>query len=177
MQMVDSHSMLEKSQMLKDEGNRLFKTQAYRLVIFRYDKCLQYLCVVVPNSDEDAKLMEELGISLNLNLAACCLKLNAYEEARNHYDLVLKLDFGNMKAQFRRAQTYLHLAMLEEAHKDLLSALEFDPDNDEVKKEQLKIERMCKSKCVNTQGYRRKLAMLVLLECLATWHEQCGLIP
>ncbi|KAJ8421158.1 hypothetical protein Cgig2_003023 [Carnegiea gigantea] len=89
MQMVDSHSMLKKSQMLKDEGNRLFKTQAYRLVFFRYDKYLQYLCVVVPDLDKDAKLMEEL-------------------------------------------------AMLEEAHKDLLSALEFDPGNDEVKKEQLK---------------------------------------
>ncbi|KAJ8431230.1 hypothetical protein Cgig2_033001 [Carnegiea gigantea] len=49
------------------------------MAISRYDKALQYLCVVVPEFDDDARMMEELVISLNLNLATCWLKLCAYE--------------------------------------------------------------------------------------------------
>jgi len=50
------------------------RTKVYRLAITRYDKSLQYLCVIAPELKEDAKLTEEFG-TLNLNLAACWLSL------------------------------------------------------------------------------------------------------
>ncbi|KAJ8428061.1 hypothetical protein Cgig2_023455 [Carnegiea gigantea] len=92
--------------------------------------------------------MEELGISLNLNSVACLLKLRAYEEARNHCELAFKFDFSNVKTQFRRAQASLHLGMVEKVYEDLLLALEFDPVNDEVKLELLKVKQMCTPTCV-----------------------------
>ena len=63
MDMEDSHSALLKSQLSKDEGNRLFRAKAYRMAIARYYNPLQHLYVVVHESDDDAWFMEELGIS------------------------------------------------------------------------------------------------------------------
>ena len=91
--------------------------------------------------------MEELGISLNLNSVACLL--SAYEEVRNHCELAFKFDFSNVKAQFRRAQACLHLGTIEKVYEDLLLALKFDPSNDEVKLELLKVKQMCTPTCVN----------------------------
>lgn len=114
-------------------------------IIIKYDKVPQYLRVVVPLTEEDANLMEELGISLNLNLAACWLKLSAFEAAKHHCDLILKLDFGNVKARSRRAQAVLQLSIVEAAHNDFILALMFDPKNDEVKKELTQVEGKCNS--------------------------------
>ena len=55
----------------------------------------------MPNFDDDARMMEELGISLNLNLATCWLNLCAYKLARDHCDLVLNLASCNVKARFK----------------------------------------------------------------------------
>ena len=46
--------------------------------------------LVVPLTEEDANLMEALGISVTINLAACWLKLGVYEAAQHHCDLALK---------------------------------------------------------------------------------------
>lgn len=53
--------------------------------------------------------MTDLGLSINLNLAACWLKYSAYEQALHHCDLALKFDFYNVKARFRRARSFLGL--------------------------------------------------------------------
>ncbi|KAJ8430082.1 hypothetical protein Cgig2_008529 [Carnegiea gigantea] len=132
MEVDDSRSVFEKSQLLNDEGNRLFRTQEHRQGITKYDKALQYLGVIVPETEEHAQLMEELGIALNLNLAAGLLKLSAYEEARNHCDLESLSKFA-----FRYDE-------------ELLLALKFDPSNDEVKQESLKVKQMCKPSCANS---------------------------
>ncbi|KAJ8435015.1 hypothetical protein Cgig2_013503 [Carnegiea gigantea] len=69
--MEDFRDVITKYQLLKDEGNRFFRTKDYHMAISRHEKSPQYLCVVVSESDDDVRLMEELAISLNLNLAAC----------------------------------------------------------------------------------------------------------
>ncbi|KAJ8437185.1 hypothetical protein Cgig2_003814 [Carnegiea gigantea] len=88
MEMEDARDAIRKSQLLKDGGNRFFRTKRYQMDIIRYDKYLQYLCAVVPVSNDDARLMDELGISLNINLAACWLMLCAYAVAREHCELM-----------------------------------------------------------------------------------------
>jgi len=60
--------------------------------------------VFAPSSqEEEGNLMNDLGLSLNLNLAACWLKLDAFGTAKNQRDFALKLDLFNVKARFRRA--------------------------------------------------------------------------
>ncbi|KAJ8440809.1 hypothetical protein Cgig2_000697 [Carnegiea gigantea] len=93
-EMDDSQSTYEKSQLLKDEGNRLFRAQAYWQVITKCYKALQCLC-------------EDRG-------------------------------------------------MVEAAHEDLLLALKFDANNDEVKQELLKVKQMRKPTCANSPMGRKE---------------------
>ena len=57
--------------------------------------------------------------------AACWLKLCLYKVAKNHYDLVLKLDIWNVKAWFKRATACLNLCKMEEPRNDLLISRRF----------------------------------------------------
>ena len=79
--------------------------------------------MVVPSSNDHANLMELLGISLNLNLASCWLQLGDFKAAKNYCSLVLRLDFFNVKARFRKACALLNMNLVEDASKDLLVAL------------------------------------------------------
>lgn len=76
--------------------------------------------------------MHDLGISVNLNLAACWLKLCFYEMALQHSDLALKFDLFHVKARFRRGRSLLGLGKLAEARNDVLMALRIDPHNQDV---------------------------------------------
>ena len=82
MKMASPREMLVKFQDLKDEGNTLFKSKAYRCAINTYDNTLQYLCLAIPKNDEDANFMERLGILINLNLTACWFKLKEFKLAK-----------------------------------------------------------------------------------------------
>ncbi|KAJ8433631.1 hypothetical protein Cgig2_026811 [Carnegiea gigantea] len=143
-QMMESTpKALLKSQALKEEGNKLCRTKAYRSALNRYEKSIQYLFVVVPGSENEAYEMVELAIAVNLNIAACWLKLKEFELAKRQYDVVMNLDLFNVKARFRRAQALVNLGLKAEALQDLLVALSFDPNNEEIKQELRRIEEMC----------------------------------
>ena len=126
--MKSSCEALFKSKELKEEGNKLFRTKAYKLDVNIYDNSLQYMCVFVPENENHAKLMEELGIAINLNIAVCWLKLNEFELAKHQCNLVIKVDLFNVKARFRRAQTLIHLGLKEEARQYLPVTIRFDPN-------------------------------------------------
>lgn len=79
--MASLREMLVKSHELNEEGNILFKARACR-AISRYDKALQYPCLAITKKDEDANLMEKLGISINLNIATYSLKSKEFELAK-----------------------------------------------------------------------------------------------
>lgn len=52
------------------------------------------------------------------------------DEIRTYSDVqVLELESRNVKALYRRAQAYIHLADLDLAEIDIKKALEIDPDN------------------------------------------------
>ena len=55
----------------------------------------------------------------------------------------MNLDCSNVKARFRRAKALVNMGLKEDAHQDLLVALRFDPNNDEIKQELRRVEEMC----------------------------------
>jgi len=69
--LVNLHEAILKAKALKEVDNKLFKIKAHRLAINTYDKSLQHLCVFVPKNVDDANVMEEFGMFINLNLVAC----------------------------------------------------------------------------------------------------------
>lgn len=90
--------------------------------------------------------MHDLGISVNLNLAACWLKLCVFELAFQHCDLALKFDLSHVKARFRRARSLLGLGKLADARNDLCLALRYEPRNEDVLNELQKVETLYRSR-------------------------------
>ncbi|KAJ8428413.1 hypothetical protein Cgig2_024559 [Carnegiea gigantea] len=90
--------------------------------------------------------MEEHGIAINLNIAACCLKLKAFKLAKRQCHVVINLDLLNVKAHFQRALAMLNLGLKEDARQDLLVLVTFDLDNEEIR---------------NQEGWRRCVIHLV----------------
>ncbi|KAK9757208.1 hypothetical protein RND81_01G148200 [Saponaria officinalis] len=119
----------------KEEGNALFKAGKYVRASKRYEKAVKYIEYDTSFSDEEKKQCKALKVSCNLNNAACKLKLKDYKQAEKLCTKVLELDSVNVKALYRRAQAYIHLADLELAEFDIKKALEIDPNNREVKLE------------------------------------------
>ena len=94
---VPGSSIASKS--IKEECNQLYKLK-FQPAITKYDKAILYLCVFVPSIEEEANIMEELGLPLNLNFAACCLKLCAFKAAKSQCDFTLRVCLVGVKIIF-----------------------------------------------------------------------------
>ncbi|QCE04955.1 F-binding protein 4/5 [Vigna unguiculata] len=119
----------------KEEGNALFKAGKYARASKRYEKAVKFIEYDTSFSEEEKKSSKTLKVACNLNNAACKLKLKDYKQAEKLCTKVLELESTNVKALYRRAQAYIHLADLDLAEFDIKKALELDPDNREVKLE------------------------------------------
>ncbi|CAA7404748.1 unnamed protein product [Spirodela intermedia] len=119
----------------KEEGNVLFKQGKYAKASKRYEKAAKFIEYDTSFSEEEKKQSKVLKVSCNLNNAACKLKLRDYKQAEKLCTKVLEIESQNVKALYRRAQAYIHLADLDLAEIDIKKALEIDPDNRDVKLE------------------------------------------
>ncbi|EPS61356.1 hypothetical protein M569_13437, partial [Genlisea aurea] len=119
----------------KEEGNVLFKAGKYTRASKRYEKAAKYIEYDTSFSDDEKKQSKALKVTCNLNNAACKLKLKEYKEAEKLCTKVLEIESRNVKALYRRAQSYINTADLELAESDIKKALEIEPDNREVKSE------------------------------------------
>lgn len=132
---MNTAEKIEAAAKKKEEGNSLFKLGKYARASKRYEKGAKFIDYDSSFSEEEKKQSKALKISINLNNAACKLKLRDYKEAEKLCTKVLELDSRNVKALYRRAQAYINLADLDLAELDIKKALEIDPDNRDVKLE------------------------------------------
>jgi tetratricopeptide (TPR) repeat protein len=123
-----------KAASLKEAGNDHYKlgewTEAsnlYRQGIAMVEKLYD------PNSaDEQVKIVY---LSLLTNLSMVCLKEKKPSESRDIAAQALSIDATNIKALYRRAMAHRILGDMDNAKKDLKLALQYDPDNLDVKRE------------------------------------------
>ncbi|KAI3932960.1 hypothetical protein MKW98_029193 [Papaver atlanticum] len=136
---IETAEKLEACEKKKDEGNRLFKCGKFWCSSMKYEKAIK--CVEFDHSftDEEKTRANALRISCHLNNAACKLKLGDYVEASKCCTKVLELDPSNVKALYRRSQSYLETLDLEKAEIDIKKALSINPNNREVKLEYNKL--------------------------------------
>ncbi|ESQ29577.1 hypothetical protein EUTSA_v10024088mg [Eutrema salsugineum] len=116
----------------KEEGNLLHKNQKYQRAAKKYNQAAE--CIANGYFyDDEKKQVEALKVSCLLNGAACCLKLKDFLKATWLCSKALMIDFQNVKALYRRAQSLIETGDLVSAETDIKKALEADPENREVK--------------------------------------------
>ncbi|KAI3900794.1 hypothetical protein MKW92_045878 [Papaver armeniacum] len=123
----------------KDEGNRLFKAGKFWCSSMKYEKAIKSVEFDHSFTVDEKTRANALRISCHLNNAACKLKLGDYVEASKCCTKVLELDPYNVKALYRRSQSYLETQDLEKAEIDIKRALSINPNNREVKLEYNKL--------------------------------------
>ncbi|KAI3742072.1 hypothetical protein L1987_59752 [Smallanthus sonchifolius] len=166
---MDTQEKIEAASKKKEEGNSLFKAGKYSKASKRYEKAAKYIEYDSSFGDEEKKQAKALKVSCNLNNAACKLKLKDYKQAEKLCTKVLEIESKNVKALYRRAQAYIHVADLDLAELDIKKALEIDPDNRDVKLEyKLLKEKMKEYNKKDAKFYGNMFAKLSALDSKKT---------
>ncbi|KAL1663410.1 hypothetical protein GGF50DRAFT_116066 [Schizophyllum commune] len=121
--------MASKAQAAKEKGNAAFKSGDYVAAVGHYTEAI---------------LADKHDPTFFLNRAAAYLKLGKLEDAERDCTSTLAIDPQNVKALFRRGQARQGIGKLEDAIQDLKAALKREPNNDAVKQELAKIEKVTK---------------------------------
>ncbi|GAA0154326.1 chaperone [Lithospermum erythrorhizon] len=137
-----NNERIEAADKKKEEGNELFKTGKYERAGKKYEKAMGYISEDLSFAEDEQKLVKSLSVSCWLNCAACRLKLNNFQEAVKLCSKVLDVEYGNVKALYRRAQAYIESADLHLAELDITKALEIDPQNRGLKLLQKKLKQL-----------------------------------
>ncbi|GKV10392.1 hypothetical protein SLEP1_g21763 [Rubroshorea leprosula] len=139
---LNNQEKIEAAGKKKEEGNILFKSGKYQRAAKKYDKAADYVSEDASFGDTEEKLVKALRVSCWLNGAACSIKLKDFQEAIKLCSKVLDIESYNVKALYRRAQSYMEISDLVLAELDIKKALEADPQNREVKQIQNTLKQL-----------------------------------
>ena len=163
---MNNHDLFELANEHKSEANQLYLKNMIHTAFDRYHKSIS--CVIIAqhlikdrqalqtikeeNEDDESQendqdLSNKLKIlksQLYSNLSACQLKSFNYKMAILNCNKCLDLDSNNVKALFRRAQSYMYMNEFEKSLDDMNIALKFDPDNKEIKQKIIQVENLMK---------------------------------
>ncbi|KAA0050062.1 Protein unc-45-A-like protein [Cucumis melo var. makuwa] len=108
------------SQVLKDEGNKLFQSRDLEGAMLKYDKALKLL----PRNHIDVSYLRS-------NMAACYMQmgLSEYPRAIHECNLALEVTPKYSKALLKRARCYEGLHRLDLALRDVKAVLNMEPNN------------------------------------------------
>ncbi|EKX51953.1 hypothetical protein GUITHDRAFT_49725, partial [Guillardia theta CCMP2712] len=166
---------LEAAESMKEEGNLLFKEEKFDMANIKYEESLsvfKYLEVLEGHEDwktngkglrdEIYRIVDEDGVSSGqeemieaisrhkqscyLNIAACAMKQNNWQNCVRACDAALELDPQSVKAFYRRALARITPASSgaheqDLALQDLEQAYEIDPTNVKVKAKLLELRK------------------------------------
>jgi len=132
---VPESEMVKVANEIKAEGNEQFKKQEFKQAVGFYSKCLRY----IPADKKDEKEVQELELSLDLNTAACYLKINYFDGAIESCTKVLAKHDNNSKALFRLAQAHLGNGDIDKAKDFLDKAGALEPNDKAI---QLELKRI-----------------------------------
>ncbi|XP_023655010.2 peptidyl-prolyl cis-trans isomerase D [Paramormyrops kingsleyae] len=144
----DVNKILSVAEDVKTIGNNFFKSQDWLAANRKYSKALRYLEAggeAVDDDDEELqKKLEAIALSCILNIAACKLKLQSWQDAVDNCNQALDLKPDNTKALYRRAQACQGLKDYTQALADLKKAHEITPDDKAIGNEILRVKQKVK---------------------------------
>eukprot|EP01105_Mastigella_eilhardi_P024856 TRINITY_DN6587_c0_g1_i1.p2 TRINITY_DN6587_c0_g1~~TRINITY_DN6587_c0_g1_i1.p2 ORF type:complete len:204 (-),score=83.56 TRINITY_DN6587_c0_g1_i1:30-641(-) len=146
---------MEKAMKLKEKGNEQFRANEVKQALVSYNTALMYLHSTPDDKDAQREDVKKAKVLVELNLAACHLKLGDTHKAIVHCDKLLKLEPKNPKGLYRRAKAYSTQGSWAAAADDLAVSLEIDPANREVRRELAVCQRRADEM---TAARKRKIA-------------------
>jgi len=138
----------------KAEATELFKDGNTEHAAMRYAKSLGHCDSFFDLNDTQKEEVRTIKAALYNNMAMCYLKLEKWIKAKENCRYCLEIEPQNVKALYRRAQTFVEEKNWDEADADLKRALEVAPEDKPTlrlqqvvakgkKKEKDKAKKMC----------------------------------
>ncbi|XP_058110470.1 peptidyl-prolyl cis-trans isomerase FKBP42 isoform X1 [Magnolia sinica] len=128
---------IEAADRRKAEGNAYFKDEKLEEAMQQYEMAVAYM-----GDDFMFQLFgkyRDMALAVknpcHLNMAACFIKLERYEEAIAQCSIVLSEDENNVKALFRRGKARAELGQTDAAREDFQKARKFAPEDKAIAKE------------------------------------------
>lgn len=116
----------------KEEGTELFKGGNIRPAAARYQKALTHAAKFFDLSPEDKEEVNQVKLSIFLNLTQCYLKLENYDNAIRYSTDALEISPTSVKAYFRRSAAYEAKKDYDKAFEDIKKASEHSPTEDKA---------------------------------------------
>ncbi|KAJ7949192.1 Peptidylprolyl isomerase [Quillaja saponaria] len=121
----------------KMDGNALFKDEKLEEAMQQYEMAIAYM-----GDDFMFQLYgkyQDMALAVknpcHLNMAACLIKLNRFEEAIGQCSIVLAEEENNVKALFRRGKARAALGQTDAAREDFLKARKYAPEDKVITRE------------------------------------------
>lgn len=126
---------LARAVQLKTTGMECFQGKSLEVAFYKFSRSLKYLlCIRDVDSlkPEISSEVTKLRCQCYLNLSACQLQTKHFPGVVENCSKALKIDPGNVKGLFRRAQAFAKLGEYDKARDDLVQALALEPNNGAV---------------------------------------------
>nr|AAS56285.1 YLR216C [Saccharomyces cerevisiae] len=128
-------TVLKAIETVKNIGTEQFKKQNYSVALEKYVKCDKFLKEYFPEDLEKEQIekINQLKVSIPLNIAICALKLKDYKQVLVASSEVLYAEAADEKAKakalYRRGLAYYHVNDTDMALNDLEMATTFQPND------------------------------------------------
>jgi FK506-binding protein 4/5 len=136
---MEKAEKIEYAQLLKDQGNRLFKQGRIARATVKYNEAVELIKFETTLEGELMEQANQVRLSCHLNMAACKLKMKNWTECIHACDEALTIASQSIKAMYRKAQAQLALGDIENARTTVEDALQFEPENTNMQVLQRKV--------------------------------------
>ncbi|KAJ9548035.1 hypothetical protein OSB04_020578 [Centaurea solstitialis] len=127
---MNFRAIMDDVEKTKGTGNRLFKEGKFTLAKAKYEKVLREFNHVNPQDDEEGKEFGNTRSLLNLNVAACYLKMGDFRKSIETCNKVLDANPVHVKALYRRGMAYMAGGDFEEARADFNKMMTIDKSSE-----------------------------------------------
>ncbi|XP_037497494.1 peptidyl-prolyl cis-trans isomerase PASTICCINO1 isoform X2 [Jatropha curcas] len=127
---MDFPTIMGEAEKIRNTGNRLFKEGKFELAKAKYEKVLREFNHVNPQDDEEGKVFADTRNLLNLNLAACYLKMGECKKSIEYCNKVVDANPAHVKGLYRRGMAYMANGDFEEARSDFEMMMKVDKSSE-----------------------------------------------
>eukprot|EP00397_Hematodinium_sp_SG-2012_P046972 GEMP01053253.1.p1 GENE.GEMP01053253.1~~GEMP01053253.1.p1 ORF type:complete len:395 (+),score=90.24 GEMP01053253.1:51-1235(+) len=145
---------IKAAKQFREAGNKLYKEENYGLAAVEYRKGLLQYDYTFPEGDEEIFAVDNAKLALHLNMAACKIQLDDYNEALIHCRCACQIDPNSCKALYRRGIALMGKLEFSEAKTSFLEALDVEPHNAAVHTALMEL----KAKIVEYEAKTKKVA-------------------